>query len=328
MKHFYLTTFLLISFFSLKAQNNALNFDGNDDYVEFPSDAIFDITSEISMEAFVYPTQYANENSIITKYGDVTYQDSYLLRLQNGIPTFHLKIVGYGWAQVDATDVVSLNTWTHIAAVYDGATMKIFVNGVLSATKPQTGSITVSSSKLKIGKWSASDAFHGHIDEVRLWNIARTDSEISQHYTTASASTETGLIGYYTFDQGTANGDNTGVMTLTDASSSGIDGTLYNFELTATSSNWVGGVEVATLSLDDPLTPNTPSISLYPNPASDYVQVSGMTANERFSIYNILGSKMFQGTASNNDKIEVSNFPKGVYIIKFENGNTIKFTKR
>jgi hypothetical protein len=92
MKKLYITTFLLISFFSLIAQNNALNFDGNDDFVESGSNQIFDITSQISLEALVYPTQYANDNTIIAKFGDALNDDSYILRIQNGVPYFYIKI--------------------------------------------------------------------------------------------------------------------------------------------------------------------------------------------------------------------------------------------
>jgi hypothetical protein len=68
--------------------------------------------------------------------------------------------------------------------------------------------------------------------------------------------------------------------------------------------------------------------TLFPNPSSDFVQVSGLEKNESFEIYNILGIKMKSGKVSNNQKIDIQNFLTGVYFLKFDHGNTIRFIKK
>ena len=80
------------------------------------------------------------------------------------------------------------------------------------------------------------------------------------------------------------------------------------------------------LGVDDVDT-KTSSLNLYPSPSSDFIQVSGLTATENYSIYNVLGNKVGSGAIFDNKKIEVANLSNGIYFLKLEKGNTIKFIK-
>ncbi|MDP1799878.1 MAG: T9SS type A sorting domain-containing protein, partial [Bacteroidota bacterium] len=81
-------------------------------------------------------------------------------------------------------------------------------------------------------------------DEVRIWNVARTRCQINTYKNCEIPANAPGLLVNYHFNQGIANGNNTAVTTLTDATSSAITGTLAGITLTGTASNWVapGGV--------------------------------------------------------------------------------------
>jgi len=68
-------------------------------------------------------------------------------------------------------------------------------------------------------------------------------------------------------------------------------------------------------------------VKLYPNPSNDYIQISGFTGNEKYAIYNVLGAKIKNGNISNDEQIDIRDFTDGLYFLKFENGNTIKFLK-
>jgi len=68
-------------------------------------------------------------------------------------------------------------------------------------------------------------------------------------------------------------------------------------------------------------------VKLYPNPSNDYIQILGFTGNEKYAIYNVLGAKIKNGNISNNEQIDIRDFTNGLYFLKFENGNTIKFLK-
>ena len=82
--------------------------------------------------------------------------------------------------------------------------------------------------------------FHGSIDEVRIWNEARTEAQInaSMNYLVAPQST---LVANYRFDQGEASGNNTPISQINDNSGHNINGTLHNFTKSGNSSNFVIG---------------------------------------------------------------------------------------
>lgn len=70
------------------------------------------------------------------------------------------------------------------------------------------------------------------------------------------------------------------------------------------------------------------TIKLFPNPSTEFIKVSGLTENESFTIFNILGAEIKSGIISNNEQIEIRNLKNGLYFLKFINGNIIKFIKK
>jgi len=70
-----------------------------------------------------------------------------------------------------------------------------------------------------------------------------------------------------------------------------------------------------------------PSINIFPNPSTDFIKVSGLIKTFNYKIYNSLGAEVISGTISNNDTIITQNLTNGLYFLKFEDGNTIKFVK-
>nr|WP_315247644.1 T9SS type A sorting domain-containing protein [uncultured Flavobacterium sp.] len=86
------------------------------------------------------------------------------------------------------------------------------------------------------------------------------------------------------------------------------------------------GKFTATLGVDD-VNFSDAKIVVSPNPANDYLMVSGLKNTENFSIYNVLGSKIFDGIIDNDKKIDLKSLSNGVYFLKFENNKTIKFIK-
>jgi hypothetical protein len=69
------------------------------------------------------------------------------------------------------------------------------------------------------------------------------------------------------------------------------------------------------------------NLKLFPNPSSEFIQVSGLIENENYRIYNISGAEIKSGALSNNEQIDIRNFTNGLYFLKFDNGNTIKLIK-
>jgi len=129
-----------------------------------------------------------------------------------------------GEVGVTSTTVVQNNVWTHVAGVYDGALMKIYINGELENTVSQTGALKESDLPLVVGKapWTNYNNYNGQMDEIRVWNVARTQSQIQGAMYRSLTGSETGLVAYYKFN------DAAGSSTVEDASPYDHTGTLYN----------------------------------------------------------------------------------------------------
>ena len=65
----------------------------------------------------------------------------------------------------------------------------------------------------------------------------------------------------------------------------------------------------------------------FPNPSSDFIQIQGVTSQNNYRIYNVLGLEIKKGLISNNEKINISNFANGIYFLKFDSGYSIKILK-
>ena len=79
------------------------------------------------------------------------------------------------------SSALPLNAWSHLAATFDGAVVRVFVNGVQAGSSPVSGSMVASTGALRLGGngvWG--EWFAGLIDEVRVYNRALTASEIQQ----------------------------------------------------------------------------------------------------------------------------------------------------
>lgn len=220
------------------SQNNALHFDGVDDYVVCGSIN----PSSFTFEAWVNPGIVNKDQAILsTLKNEIPVSGMELHIASNGKPVLTV-LNGLSWLDVFASTPIPANSWVHLAATFDGTNCKIYINGVDVTTGSSTAVCTAVPNTLNIGRRMSNGLFfQGSIDEVRVWNIARSATEIASNMNTsiANPATTSGLIAYYPFNQGTANGNNSGATTLTDVSASNMNGTLNNFALNGTVSNWI-----------------------------------------------------------------------------------------
>ena len=218
---------------------NAANFNGTNAVMTIPENSSLDITSAITLEAWVYATSTSGIQDVVSKSSNSINTGYIFPRTDDGWAhtVFYLNIGG--WHTLSAV-FPSMNAWHHLAATYDGATMKVYVDGVLSASQAQTGTIATNTNVLALGDQTGySEYFGGSVDEVRVWNIARTQAQIQAGMNSElNPATQTGLVSYYTFDQGIAAGNNTGLTTVIDQSGNN-NGTLVNFTLSGSSNNFV-----------------------------------------------------------------------------------------
>lgn len=137
---------------------------------------------------------------IVSKHGDPT-DVNYLLRPNSGEIT---TTNGY-YKTPDIADI-NLNQTYHVAMVYDGDTLKFYRNGCLMSKIAAKGDLFQNSWETRIGYYAAqlypNENFIGYINEVRIWNVARTQAQIQTYMNSSlpNPTTQPGLLAYYTFD--------------------------------------------------------------------------------------------------------------------------------
>jgi len=160
-------------------KGKALYHDGIDDYVSIPDDPSLDITSEITIEAWVKP---------FGSYGDLYYpaivrkEGAYALRYRhtNGALNGIVWIGGTPYLTNDLANAWDTTKWTHFVFVYDGQYLRLYCNGV-EAVSPiaQTGSIDTVALMLGIGaQGDGSNPLNGTIALVRIYERALSAAEV------------------------------------------------------------------------------------------------------------------------------------------------------
>ena len=219
---------------------NALAFDGTDDVVTIADDNSLHIAAGITLEALVYATKSSGIQNVISKSNNTTNTGYIFPRTDDGWANVTAYLfIGGGWQTLSAA-YPSLNAWHHLAMTYDGITMRLYIDGIQKATKPMTGIIAINTNSLALGNQPGfSENFGGYADELRVWNVVRTPAQIlSAMNTELNPATQTGLVSYYTLNQGNAAGLNTGLKTVMDQKGNN-NGTLVNFGFSGGSSNFV-----------------------------------------------------------------------------------------
>jgi hypothetical protein len=257
MKNIYITIFSLCFALLLSAQNG-LDFDGTNDYVSATAGGPIGSTNR-TVECWVKTSSSISTQQVIFDWGQMSPNGSRFTLNMINFGKVRIEVGGNGF---NSTASIADGNWHHIAVTYDNSAslkFKVYIDGVLDGNQNTTVSVNTSSTGgFQIGRRNDGvNYFDGIIDEVRVWNVVRTQTEIQSAMNGEFCSTPPGLVAYYKFNHGTAGGTNTGITTLDDAVGSN-DGTLSNFTLTGSSSNWVTGKSLSTGST----TPGNASITV------------------------------------------------------------------
>jgi hypothetical protein len=178
-----------------------LDLNGTNGYVSIPANPALNPTSAFTFEAWVKVTDGGGCSSIAGK--------GWTQAWWIGICGTNLRSYIKGYTPPAAINfdagTISPTLWTHIAVTYDGANRRHYINGVLAGTHAETGPLTVSTSDVRIG--SDVSYLHtpvGSIDEVNLWNVARTQAQIQQDMAAPITGPVQGLLAVWSFN-GNAN---------------------------------------------------------------------------------------------------------------------------
>jgi hypothetical protein len=159
----------------------ALNFDGINDWVTVADANALDLTTGVTLSAWVRPTAVSNWRTVIMKETNASLTYGLYAGDSSGLPAFWVTVGDvYDFRSITGPSLVPVSpTWTHVAATFDGTTMRLYVNGTQVASLAQTSPIATSSSPLRIGGNSAwGEYFAGSIDDVRVYNRALSATEI------------------------------------------------------------------------------------------------------------------------------------------------------
>jgi len=166
-----------------------LNFDGVDDKINVGTGSSLNITTAITVNAWIYPTSFGDRARIVDRLGSNV---GYIFLLDNTNTTAGLGFgvnaagsisVDYGYA----TNVITLNRWQHIAVTYSGSgTLSFYVNGVkvtTAANMTQSIGSSASTPLYIAGRFADSlRLFSGRMDEVRIYNRVLSPDEIQRLY--------------------------------------------------------------------------------------------------------------------------------------------------
>lgn len=235
--------------------NTALTFDGTNDFVNMPCEASFNYAAGFTYEAWINAPNPGTPSRGIFFSGTGTMSDIevYHQSGSNRITVVYNRNHSGGITVSGGVFTVPpVSTWYHLAVTYDGTTTKVYFNGIEQTMfQPVNGSPLEKSptAELALGyiKSSASNpgwgfgTFLGQMDDVRIWNTARTITEINNNKDACLSGPQVGLVDYYKLNEAT------GGIAIDAAGTS--NGTLTNMTPNA---NWVAGQIICTPPPSDP----------------------------------------------------------------------------
>ncbi len=320
---------------------NALKFEGNDQRVTIPHNAVYNMgTGNFTVEAWVRPVNDAQTKTIISRRTGAS--DGFALVLNGSEkPIFTLNTI-----VLTSTTGIDFNNgdWHHVAVTRSGTTLSMYIDfeAIASNTATLTGSETLTTSascELWVGKdkLAGTNGFNGLIDEARIWNVARTGTDMSlERYAKIipDLTQNANLKGWWRFNAPVDQLDK-------DLSSIGNNSTL--------------GSSTTLVDLQDPLriayaafsgarkglfssnsnVPNSYASSLviesYPNPFTGNInlKVTGLfSENVGVTVLDITGAEVYRGTILEDEIITFGEkLPTGMYIVKITDDSAVKTMK-
>lgn len=223
------TTFNVFAETTGGGSNYGLDFDGTNDRIT--TTLTTSTTNSLTIEAWIFPRSVNNDKIVSNYVGTTTggefIFDNYDATTNNG-RALRLFVEGpsnVGYV-IGVVNVLTLNAWNHVASTFNNGVTKLYVNGIAVATTtaPFT-SIPSCTNTICIGEdvtIGALEYFNGKMDEVRIWNTARTASEILGNMNNCLLGNESGLKTYFKFSEN-AGSTVTDLVTNSIGTMSGMD---------------------------------------------------------------------------------------------------------
>ncbi len=327
-------------YISVLNDNTALEFYGKSEYgsaslVTVKADSTLTIEADFTLEAWIKPY----EGKLASGIDDLMDKYSFAINYDNDKKSITLATTHELWQYPPVKNSTPENSiipgeWQHIAATYNAPLkeVKIFINGfeqsleiegeVLDSLDDNSWADITIGNNLYLGR-----SFNGAVDEVRVWNLARSGEDILRSMNNTLYGSEEGLILYLPLNEG--SGDEVS------------DYSVFNHTTIIQNTSWVNGVTGIITSTESEFEINNlpDSYTLYqnyPNPFNPVTKIQysvPQTSLVSLAVYDILGRKVIQ--LVNQEKLagnysiefDASNFGSGIYIYRMQAGDYIKTHK-
>jgi len=329
-----------------KLKENALNFDGIDDYVNLDILApVLANTPEFSIEFWMKADLNNQSSSIRTSLfsiNPITNNANGLLIILGGANTQEGRLMIYDENTFGTNSdfvsniIIGDNQCHHIAYVRSGNIGTIYIDGLIVGTHTTTYILSANDLYSMGQEWDdlistplQSQFYNGDMDELRIWDIARTANEIQSNMNNELLGNEVGLVAYYNFNQGVAAGNNTGITTLVDNTTNTLDGTLHSFTLSGGASNWIVEPCPPAITSIDNFIAESIEVKAFPNPFSESTSLlfeNELNKEYDLVIYDMLGKevKRINNISGNNIQIHKNEIGTGIFLSCLINNKTGK----
>jgi len=329
---------LLSACFIVNAQNSVLNLDGDADYAFANDDVSLSPTDAVTVAAWVKINSNGSTSSIARKGASNT--PAYSLNRESSNNFKFYVHLGSWLDSYSSTTVTNVGEWYHVAGVYNGSEIMIYVNGVLESAGSTSGSISTTTDNFYIGGdldtpgWG--EFFNGSVEELSVWSKALTEAQIqtvmndslsSAYYQTS----DSGLVAYWKFDVLEDLGVNSDGMD--DVRDLSVNGNHIDLEGdTFIEPGGPAGVELISNELPTECNLN----QNYPNPFNPSTTVKFSIPEATFvslKIFNSLGEEVETLVAEElgvgNYKYDWNaiNLPSGIYFYKLQAENFVETKK-
>jgi Concanavalin A-like lectin/glucanases superfamily/Peptide-N-glycosidase F, C terminal/Secretion system C-terminal sorting domain len=252
--------FFLQPVFLFSQSNQYLHFDKVDDYVILNDAGQYIPTGNaLSITGWFYCDELAYGQGYMGFRSGSGNGEFYMIQLNNGVMECRLKTTTGLHEYVGPANTAIPQVWQHIAWVYDGSSVLLYVNGALSGSSPASGVFSNPSVPFGIGKsllGGFNFVYGGRVDEVSVWDKGLSQSEIQDMMDNELTGTEDNLQLYYKFNQGEPGGNNTSITHLVSETGTGDrNGELMNFALTGATSNFNGTLDPGYQAISFPQIP-------------------------------------------------------------------------
>lgn len=180
---------------------NALDLNGSSQYADLADGVWFN--GNFTVETWVYIRAVANYTRIIDFANGQSSNNIIITASEGTSGKIGLHIFsGASSTSIVSPNAVALNTWVHVACVFNSGTGKIYLNGVEAVSGALNTPQNVTRTLNYIGRSQWADAYANmRMDEFRIWNMARTVTEIQSSMNSSLAGNESGLLAYLRFDE-------------------------------------------------------------------------------------------------------------------------------